>query len=120
MASPTFSASAAIVRPVFTAPADGNTDASMTKSLSMSCALQLRSRTEDRARCAPKSPFHCEREIGFTALLGRGVSRKISRIPRSRGFCQALSSFEFDAGKLVEEAHFDGIFVSRTMHLLGA
>jgi hypothetical protein len=48
MASPTFNASAAIVRPVFTAPADGNTDASTTKRRSISCTLQLWSRTENR------------------------------------------------------------------------
>ena len=59
----------------------------------------------------------CESFHTACALSGRSVSRKISRIPRSRGFCQALSSFEFDAGKLVEKAHFEGIFVSRTMHL---
>jgi hypothetical protein len=47
------------------------------------------------------------------------VSRKISRIPRSRGFSQARLSFEFDAGKLGEEGYVDGIFVSRMMHLWG-
>jgi hypothetical protein len=46
------------------------------------------------------------------------VSRKISRIPRSRGFCQARLSFEFDAG-IVEEGYVEGIFVSRMMHLRG-
>ena len=67
-----------------------------------------------------RSPRHsrhspCEREIRFTALSGPSVSRKISRIPRSRGFCQAGLSFEFDAGKLVEEGYVDGIFVSRIL-----
>jgi hypothetical protein len=63
---------------------------------------------------APQASFHRQRETSLTALSGRSVSRKISKKSGTRGFWQALSSFAFDAAKLVQEAHFDGIFLSST------
>ena len=97
----------------------------LTSTLAVACIVFSFS-YRDAARAfssdAPSPPSaanSCEREIGFTALSGRSVSSKISRIPRSRGFCQARLSFEFDAGKLVEEGYVDGIFVSRMMPLWG-
>ena len=97
----------------------------LTSTLAVACIVFSFS-YRDAARAfssdAPSPPSaanSCEAEIGFTALSERSVSRKISRIRRSRGFCQARLSFEFGAGKLVEEGYVDGIFVSRMMHMWG-
>ena len=74
------------------------------------CRNEAEAENDRKEREAIVAALDAQRKRGDKALIGNSAYRRYLRKAGARG----ASSFEIDAGKLAEEARFDGIFVLRT------
>jgi transposase len=74
------------------------------------CRNEEEAETDRKEREAIVAALDAQLRKGDKALIGNSAYRRYLRKAGARG----ASSFEIDAGKLAEEARFDGIFVLRT------
>ena len=74
------------------------------------CRNEEEAENDRKEREATVASLDAKLKKGDKALIGNSAYRRYLRKAGARG----ASSFEIDAGKLAEEARFDGIFVLRT------